>query len=79
MARSREGARLVADVMVSEARAALELFTPSGSVEGDSFALKELLLKALSISISSVRGSEDFRQMGCTVAAAVFVKSRLLW
>lgn len=72
LARSREGARLVADVMVSEARAALELFTPSGSVEGDSYALKELLLKALSVSISSVRGAEDFRQMGCTVAAAVF-------
>ena len=69
--KSREGARLVADTIVSEGRSVLERFTLSDEREADALKLREELLSVLSVAMNTVWAAKDSAKMGCTVAAAL--------
>lgn len=72
LAKSREGARLVADTIVSEGRIVLERFESSGDADVDAEALREKILAVLVMAMNTVWGAQDSDEMGCTVAAAIF-------
>ena len=70
--RSREGARLVADTIVDEARLYLEDFPTSGDAAEDAQELMRVLTRVLTMALNTVRAAEDYKQMGCTVAVTIF-------
>lgn len=71
LAKSRVGARLVADTIVAEGRGVLERFKPSGDASADAEVLREKILAVLVMAMNTVWGADDSDEMGCTVAAAI--------